>query len=119
MAKKKAQNKQVQQTRKRRSSVAAQKQKVEWLFPLEKRNFIIIGIGLVIILVAYGLMWTGISDQPALPDGQWNNPFAVTIAPILLVIGYCVVIPYAIISFSKRSKAASEDAKVASEDAKA
>lgn len=112
MAKKKAQNKQVQQARKRRSASAPQKQKVEWSFPLESRNFIIMGIGLVIILIAYGLMWTGISDQPALSDGQWNNPFAVTIAPILLVIGYCVVIPYAIISFSKREKAANEEANV-------
>jgi hypothetical protein len=72
---------------------------VEWRLPLEKKNFIILLIGLGTILVGYGLMATGISDSPATVDGTWNNPMAIYIAPTLLVIGYCVIIPYGIISF--------------------
>lgn len=70
--------------------------KIIWKFPLQKQNFIIIGIGLLVIIIGYLLMATGITEEPALPNGKWNNIFAVTIAPILLVLGYCVIIPYGI-----------------------
>ena len=49
-------------------------------------------------------MATGISDQPALADGKWNNPLAVSVAPVLLVIGYCVIIPYALLKFFGKKK---------------
>lgn len=75
----------------------AKKETVKWKFPLEKQNLIIIGVGLVVIILGYILMATGVTEEPALPEGKWNNPLAVTVAPILLVIGYCVIIPYGII----------------------
>ncbi len=70
--------------------------KATWKFPLQKQNFYIIGVGLIIIIIGYLLMATGITEEPALPNGKWNNIFAVSIAPILLVLGYCVIIPYGI-----------------------
>lgn len=76
-----------------------QEPNVEWKFPLKKQNFMILGIGLAVILVAYGLMSSGISDQPAVPDGDWNNFWAVTVAPIMLVIGYCVIIPFGLLKY--------------------
>ncbi len=82
---------------KRELNVTKKKSAVKWEFPLEKNNLIIIGIGLAVILLGYMLMATGISDEAATVDGKWNNPMAVTIAPILLVIGYTVIIPYGII----------------------
>ncbi len=71
------------------------KKKVEtiWKFPLEKQNFVILGIGLAVIVIGYLLMSTGISEDAATIDGTWNNPLAVDIAPLLLVLGYCVIIP--------------------------
>lgn len=79
--------------------------KVSWNFPLQKQNFIIIGIGLAVILIGYLLMLLGVTDQPALPDGKWNNFFSVSLAPIVLVIGYCVIIPYGIMkSFKPKSE---------------
>ncbi len=71
-------------------------QPAQWHFPLQKQNLLIIGIGIATILIGYLLMSLGISDAPAVPDGKWNNVFSVTIAPIILVIGYCVIIPYGI-----------------------
>ena len=68
--------------------------KPKWSFPLERRNFIILGIGICIILLGYALMATGITEEPAVPNGKWNNIFALYIAPFLLVIGYCGVLPY-------------------------
>ena len=69
---------------------------VIWKFPLQKENFLIIGLGIIVIIVGYLLMATGITEEPAIPNGKWNNVFAVSIAPILLVLGYCVIIPFGI-----------------------
>lgn len=95
MAKKTAQKKKV-----------SKRNKTNWHFPLANKNFMIAGIGLAIIVIGYILMSTGTTEisEPALPDGTWNNPMAVTIAPILLVIGYCVVIPYSIIKFFPKNE---------------
>lgn len=76
------------------------KKEEKWDFPYVKKNFIIAGIGLIVIIAGYLLMSTGITEEPALTEGgKWNNPMAVTIAPILLIIGYCVIIPYALYKF--------------------
>ncbi|MBL7975075.1 MAG: DUF3098 domain-containing protein [Candidatus Kapabacteria bacterium] len=71
--------------------------KVEWNFPLTKQNFIIFGAGLVTIVIGYMLMATGITDDPQKHQEAWNNPLAVSVAPLVLVLGYCVIIPFAII----------------------
>jgi len=75
-----------------------------WQFPLDRKNLIYIGVGLAVIIVGYLLMATGITEQPAVANGKWDNPFAISIAPILIVIGYCVIIPYAIIKVFKNDK---------------
>jgi hypothetical protein len=72
---------------------------VKWDFPLTRKNFIIAGAGLATIIVGYLLMSTGLGGDYAAVDGTWNNPMAVTIAPLLLVIGYCVIIPLAIYKY--------------------
>ncbi len=75
------------------------KKKTMWAFPYTKKNFIIALIGLGVIVFGYLLMATGITEQPALVQGKWNNPFAIDIAPVVLVIGYCIIIPYAIMKY--------------------
>lgn len=77
--------------------------KVVWEFPFTKKNYIIAGIGVATIIIGYLLMATGIGGEYAAPNGKWNNPWAVTVAPILLVIGYCIIIPYAILKFFPHS----------------
>jgi hypothetical protein len=49
-----------------------------------------------IIIAGYALMLTANTDDPAKHQQAWNNTFAVTVAPILLVLGYAVVIPIAL-----------------------
>ncbi|MFN9776389.1 MAG: DUF3098 domain-containing protein [Candidatus Kapaibacterium sp.] len=80
--------------------------KVVWEFPYARKNFMIFGLGIVVILIGYMLMSTGISDE-ASHQTAWNNPLAVSVAPVVLVIGYCVIIPYAILRMFK-DKAAGE-----------
>jgi hypothetical protein len=76
-----------------------------WKFPLNSHNYKILGLGAIVIALGYGLMSTGISDDP----NQWNNPMAVTIAPILLAIGYCGIIPYGLLARKKDIQENSSD----------
>lgn len=68
----------------------------DWKFPLEKQNMMLFGLGLLTIVIGYALMMTGLGGEYAGVDAKWNNPLAVIVAPIILVIGYCVIIPYSI-----------------------
>lgn len=87
----------------RKTKFSAQSQM--WIFPLSRMNFYYLLGGIVVILIGYALMATGITNDPALPDGKWNNPLAVTIAPFILVIGYCVIIPIGLLkNFNKKKK---------------
>ena len=51
--------------------------------PLSKENFQIMGVGLVLILAGYIAMY----NQPV------EGFLPLVVAPILLVLGYCIVIP--------------------------
>ena len=52
-----------------------------------KINYVLFGIGLLIITLGYILMVTG----------ETESIQSVKIAPLILIIGYCVVIPAAIL----------------------
>ncbi len=88
----------------KRTARTAKKSKIEWRFPMKRKNFMIAAIGMGLIVLGFILMYTGISEGPAVPDGRWNNVFAVDIAPVLLILGYCVFIPYAILKFFKEEE---------------
>lgn len=55
--------------------------------PLEKANFIIIGFGLLVILAGYIV----------LANGPIEGFFPLVLAPILLLVGYCFIIPLGIL----------------------
>lgn len=76
----------------------------DWKFPMEKQNLMLFGLGLLVIFVGYALMMTGLGGDYAGVDAKWNNPLAVTVAPIVLVIGYCVIIPYSIYRYFGNSE---------------
>ncbi len=86
-----------------KKTVSKRQNKVIWDFPFTKKNFLIAGVGLATIVVGYLLMATGLGGDHAAVDGAWNNPMAITIAPLLLVIGYCAIIPYAILKYFPHS----------------
>ncbi|MEY3386648.1 MAG: hypothetical protein RIR53_1459 [Bacteroidota bacterium] len=64
---------------------------VRWSSPWTKQNYTILGIGVATIVIGFLLLASGIS--------QWDNPLAVDVAPVVLVVGYCVIVPYAIIKY--------------------
>ncbi len=73
-------------------SKTAKKGKVDNIFPLEKPNFIILGIGLLTIVLGY----------VALSGNTVEGFSQLTLAPILLVLGYCVIIPVGIMYRKKK-----------------
>jgi hypothetical protein len=81
------------------------KKSVEWKFPYNKKDLIWLCIGIAVVILGYALMATGISEEPALPEGNsWNNHIAVNVAPVVLFIGYLVIIPLALFKFFSRKK---------------
>lgn len=83
-------------TSKNKRTGTAGKSKREITFPLEKQNFMIIGIGIIVLIVGYALM-----SQNSV-DG-----FLPTVAaPIILLAGYCVIIPYGILKNVKKTQEA-------------
>ena len=64
--------------------------------PFKKKNYIAFAVGLGLLLVGYICL----AQPPA------NGFLSLTLAPILLVLGYCVVFPYAILAREKPKRAA-------------
>ena len=71
----------------------AEKARFEW--PFGPRNYLFFGLGIVMIVVGYITLASG----------------SITLAPILLVLGYCVLIPLSIIISGKSKTAPVEEVK--------
>lgn len=69
---------------------------VTWNIPWGSMNLIGVGVGVAVILLGYLLMSGAIVDDPMVDKSEWNNATATVVAPILLTIAYCVIIPMAI-----------------------
>ena len=65
---------------------------------LSKTNYILFGIGLILIILGYILMW----------KGEVYSFQSLTLAPIMLFIGYIIVIPASLIYRDKNSLEAEE-----------
>lgn len=65
------------------------------VFPFDAANYFILGFGLVTILVGYILL--------ARSDVRGFTP--LVLSPILLVLGYCILIPFGIMYRKKQSSA--------------
>jgi len=72
----------------------AKKTKKDDVFPFERENYIILLAGLVVIILGY----------LALSEKTVEGFLPLTVAPILLVIGYCVIIPVGIMYRKKSPK---------------
>ena len=68
------------------------------VFPLEKINYIIIGVGLLFIIFGY----------IALSEKTVEGFFPLVVAPIFLVIGYCIIIPIGIM-YQRKGQPKSQD----------
>ena len=78
----------------------AKRSKVDDIFPFERENFAIMGIGLLFIVAGY----------IALSGNTVEGFSQLTLAPFLLVLGYCVIIPVGIMYRKKEKPVSSEQA---------
>lgn len=74
--------------------------KVETL-PFTKLNYQIFAAGIVVIILGF----LALGQPPA------DSFMSLTVAPILLVLGYCVIVPFAIMYQKKKEAAASPNGK--------
>lgn len=86
------------------SKTQKKKEIVLWKFPFDRMNFIWLAAGIGVILVGYAFMATGLTSEPAHTVGTWNNPLAIFYSPLLLVIGYCILIPLGIMKIFKKKE---------------
>ena len=61
--------------------------------PFTKMNYQILAAGIVVIILGY----------IALAQGPWDGTLPLVVAPVLLVLGYCVIIPFGIL-YRKRGE---------------
>ncbi len=64
------------------------------IWPFGKRNYLLFAVSLIIIVIGYVCL--GYGDDP-------DHPITITLAPILLVIGYSVI-PFAIMAKGNTDK---------------
>ncbi len=69
----------------------------------DKQNFIWMSIGLAVLALGFFLMAGGKSPDPKVfNDKEVYSPMRITVAPLLIVIGFCIEI-YAIMRKPKQS----------------
>jgi len=69
---------------------------VSFGFPFDRTTLVAVVVGIAVIVMGYVVMSRGTSGDPAANDGIWNSPAAVTWGPVLLTVGYCVIVPWAL-----------------------
>ena len=63
------------------------KEKVNFQWPYKRKNYVLFGIGVFVIILGYLIMYLG----------EVNSFQSLTLSPILLLIGYLIIIPYALL----------------------
>ena len=63
------------------------KEKVNFQWPYKRKNYVLFAIGVLVIIVGYLIMYLGKVDSFQ----------SLTLSPILLLIGYLIIIPYALL----------------------
>jgi len=81
---------------KEKDKLAKRKSRKIEILPLEATNYKILLAGVAVVILGY----ISLSMEP------WDGFMAITLAPMLLVLGYCVVIPVGIIYRKKKEEVA-------------
>ncbi|HIC83582.1 MAG TPA: DUF3098 domain-containing protein [Candidatus Marinimicrobia bacterium] len=63
------------------------KEKVNFQWPYKRKNYVLFAIGVFVIIVGYLIMYLGKVDSFQ----------SLILSPILLLIGYLIIIPYALL----------------------
>jgi len=64
------------------------KKTLQFLWPYKRKNYVLFGVGVFVIIVGYLIMYSGEVDSFQ----------SLVISPLLLLAGYLVIIPMALLS---------------------
>ena len=64
------------------------KKTVMFLWPYKRKNYLLFGVGVFVIIVGYLIMYLG----------EVNSFQSLVISPLLLLVGYLFIIPLALLS---------------------
>jgi hypothetical protein len=78
---------------KREKTVRKPSRKVAAILDLTANNYKLFGLAILVIVIGYFFM----------AQGPVDGFMSLTLAPIVLIIGYCVIVPYAIFWKAKKS----------------
>ena len=80
------------------AKVKKQKKKNESISPFanywERENYIFLAIGIIFLIVGFTFM----------AQGTWDNPLALSVSPVILLLGYLVFFPLSIFYKKKKSE---------------
>jgi hypothetical protein len=79
------------------------KDQAEQEFLFGKRNYMIMIVGLVVILLGFALMMGGGSDDPNVFNEEIYNFRRIRLAPTIVLLGFAIEV-YAIMAKPKQSK---------------
>ena len=82
-----------------------EKSKSSLAFALDKKNYILVGIGLFFIVVGFIVMSGGGSDDPNKFSEKLFDFRRLTLAPILVLIGYVIEIFAIMLKFNDTKQA--------------
>lgn len=85
---------------KTKSRLLQSRPSVTWKSPWGKQHYTYLGAAVVVIIVGFLLLAKGMYSS-------WDDPLSVDVAPVVLVIGYCILVPLAIMR--KNSSNSSSD----------
>lgn len=86
-------------------------------FAFQKKNYMLLLIGLVILIIGYMLMSGGGSEDPTVFSEEIFSPRRITLAPIVILFGY-VFIGYAIMYRDKKAMTTENSQPVVNKDKK-
>jgi hypothetical protein len=86
---------------KSKSRISATRSTVSWKSPWGTQHYTYLGAAVVVIVVGFLLLAKGMYSS-------WDDPLSVDVAPVVLVVGYCILVPLAIMRTSSRNNPPTE-----------
>jgi len=72
-----------------KSRLTVSRTAVQWKSPLKNMHFAYLGGAVAVIVIGFLLLAKGMYST-------WDDPLSVDVAPVVLVVGYCILVPFAI-----------------------
>jgi hypothetical protein len=86
---------------KTKSRLLQSRNTVSWKSPWGKQHYTYLGGAVVVIIVGFLLLAKGMYSS-------WDDPLSVDVAPVVLVVGYCILVPLAIMRKNSRNSSSDQ-----------